>query len=86
MLDKGIGENALRRIFELIEEKVNSLKKLINDKANSNHSHSYNSLADKPTMPTKVSQLTNDSEYVTQSEMNNAIQQALTVSGTEVAS
>ena len=66
MLNKGIGENSLTRVFELIEEKVNFLKGLIEGKANSSHSHSssevtglsavatsgnYNDLSNKPTIP-----------------------------------
>ena len=47
-------------------------------KANSSHTHSYNDLTDKPTIPTKTSQLTNDkgyltsvpSEYVTETELS----------------
>ena len=35
------------------------------------HSNSYNDLDDKPTIPSKTSQLTNDSGYITQSEVSN---------------
>lgn len=38
-MPKNIGENSLTRIFELIEEKVNYLKELIDAKAASKHSH-----------------------------------------------
>ena len=34
---------------------------------------SYNSLTDKPTIPTRTSELINDTNYVTTTEMNNAI-------------
>lgn len=69
-MPKNIGENALTRIFELIEEKVNYLKGLIDGKAASKHSHSsgdisglstvatsgsYNDLSNKPTIPSAYS-------------------------------
>lgn len=47
-MPKHIGETSLTKVFELIEEKVNTLKKLIDGKAEKNHSHSYNDLTDKP--------------------------------------
>ena len=39
-------------------------------------SGSYNDLSDKPTIPTTTSQLTNDSNYVTTTEMTDAINKA----------
>lgn len=50
---KNIGEISLTRIFELIEEKVNYLKNLVEN----GHSHSYNDLNNKPTIPTIPSSL-----------------------------
>lgn len=47
-MPKHIGETSLTKVFELIEEKVNTLKNLIDGKAEENHSHSYNDLTDKP--------------------------------------
>lgn len=41
------------------------IKTLVGTKADSNHGHSYNDLADTPTIPSKTSQLTNDSGYTT---------------------
>ena len=37
----------------------------LKEKANTDHKHSYNDLNDKPTIPTKTSQLSNDSEFIT---------------------
>lgn len=37
----------------------------LDGKANSNHTHSYTDLNDKPIIPTKTSQLTNDSGFMT---------------------
>ena len=42
----------------------------------SNFTGSYNDLIDKPTIPTKVSQLTNDSNYTTQTYVQNKIAEA----------
>lgn len=44
------------------ESEINGL---LNGKSNTDHKHSYNSLTDLPTIPSKTSQLTNDSSYVT---------------------
>ena len=65
MLSKSLGETSLRKVFELIEEKVNYLKGLMDSKASSSHTHSasevnglstvatsgsYNDLSNKPTI------------------------------------
>ena len=39
---------------------------LLSQKANSEHTHNYNDLNNKPTIPTKTSQLTNDSNFAVQ--------------------
>lgn len=44
MLNKSIGESSLTRIFELIEDKVNILKGLIDEKSANDHSHSASSI------------------------------------------
>ena len=71
-MPKNIGESSLTRIFELIEDKVNLLKNLIDGKASGSHKHSssdisglanvatsgsYNDLSNKPTIPTIPSSL-----------------------------
>ena len=45
-------------------------KEDLNNKADKIHNHSYNELTNKPTIPTKTSQLTNDSNFVTASTLN----------------
>ena len=55
MLNKGIGETSLSRVFELIEEKVKYLKKLIEGKANSSHSHSSSEVTGLSTVATSGS-------------------------------
>lgn len=44
---------------------------------------SYNDLSDKPTIPTKVSELTNDSQFTTISDVNSAIDAKITISTTD---
>ena len=39
--------------------------------ADLNHSHSYNALTDKPTIPTKLSELENDSDFVSDADLSN---------------
>ena len=39
---------------------------LLSQKANSEHTHNYNDLNNKPTIPTKTSQLTNDNNFAVQ--------------------
>ena len=39
--------------------------------ADLNHSHSYNALTDKPTIPTKLSELENDSDFVSDTDLSN---------------
>lgn len=41
----------------------------LNGKANTTHSHAYNDLTGKPTIPSKTSQLTNDSNFVTTAQL-----------------
>ena len=45
-------------------------KEDLNNKADKIHNHSYNELTNKPTIPTKTSQLTNDSNFVTTSTLD----------------
>ena len=60
------------------EEEMNTA---LSTKANDSHVHNYNDLTNKPTIPSKTSDLTNDSgfltsipsEYVTEEEMNTAL-------------
>lgn len=60
----------------IIQNNINSLDKKItdleNNKANRNElfSGSYNDLSDKPTIPSKISDLTNDREFVTNTTNN----------------
>lgn len=51
---KNIGESSLTRIFELIEEKVNYLKTLIDGLSKVAKSGSYTDLSNKPTIPTSL--------------------------------
>ena len=44
---------------------------LLEDKANSKHTHVVNDITDFPTIPTKVSDLTNDSNFVTSTELHD---------------
>ena len=43
----------------------------IGNYANANHTHSYDDLTNKPTIPTKTSDLTNDSGFITGSYDNS---------------
>lgn len=43
-MPKHIGETSLTKVFELIEEKVNTLKNLIDGKAAGNHSHAASTI------------------------------------------
>lgn len=45
----------------------------LDKKSDKEHVHSYNDLTDKPTIPTKVSELTNDSNFQTEEEVNTKI-------------
>ena len=45
-------------------------KEDLNNKSDKIHNHNYNELTNKPTIPTKTSQLTNDSNFVTASTLN----------------
>lgn len=47
-----------------MQEDVNAL---LNNKANSSHTHTKNQITDFPTIPSNTSQLTNDSGYITSS-------------------
>lgn len=49
MLSKSLSEISLRKVFELIEEKVNYLKGLIDGKAASSHTHSASEISGLPT-------------------------------------
>lgn len=64
-----------------IEEKILDIENELKNK--SEFDGSYNSLTDKPTIPTKVGELVNDKNYVTTTEMSNAIAEA-SLSGGEV--
>ena len=50
---------------------------LNNWNSKSNFSGSYNDLTNKPTIPTKTSELTNDSSYVNENYVTNAINNAI---------
>ena len=52
-----------------IEQLAVYSQELVGSKADKNHTHSYNDLTNKPTIPTKVSELTNDSGFVTADEI-----------------
>ena len=43
-MPKHIGETSLTKVFELIEEKVNTLKTLIDGKAAKSHTHAANTI------------------------------------------
>lgn len=58
---KVVGENALKRLINLIKAKFDSLAKVAT-------SGSYTDLSNKPTVPTKVSELTNDKNFITASD------------------
>lgn len=57
---------------------VTGLQTALNNKSDNGHTHSYNDLTNKPTIPTKVSELTNDKKYQTETEVTNAIANAVT--------
>ena len=84
-MPKNIGENALTRIFELIEEKVNNLKGLIDGKAASKHSHSSGDISGLATVATsgKYSDLSGKPTILSAS--NNGYSGAITAGGDGVA-
>lgn len=55
---------------ELVVYDDTDIKDELANKANKDHQHSYNDLKDKPAIPTKTSDLTNDSGFVTVEELH----------------
>ena len=45
----------------------------LNKKANTSHTHNYSELTNPPTIPTKTSQITNDSGFITSTQLNTAL-------------
>ena len=58
---KVVGENALEKLIKLIKAKFESLAKVAT-------SGSYTDLSNKPTVPTKISELMNDKNFITASD------------------
>lgn len=55
---------------------ITDLQNTINTKADDEHLHSYTELTDKPTIPSKTSELTNDSGYATETFVITKIAEA----------
>ena len=49
---------------------IYATKEDLNNKADKIHNHNYNELTNKPTIPTKTSELTNDNNFVTASTLD----------------
>ncbi|MCI7208470.1 MAG: phage tail repeat domain-containing protein [Clostridium sp.] len=45
----------------------------LNKKANTSHTHNYSELTNPPTIPTKTSQITNDSGFITSTQLNTEL-------------
>ena len=72
-------------ISEAIEDKVtkselsgevSTINEALKGKSNEGHTHSFDNLINKPIIPTKISELTNDSSYATESYVVNKIAEA----------
>ena len=59
-----LNPGGLTRVLNYIKTWVTGL---LNDKANSSHSHTKSQITDFPTIPSNISQLTNDSGFITSS-------------------
>lgn len=73
-------EGCLNQLDE-VKADNDAVNEALGNKADVGHTHSYNDLGDKPTIPTKTSQLTNDSGYKT---TDNNTTYTLTKSGSTV--
>ena len=58
-------------INQAISTKIGEINTSLTNKANLVHTHSYNDLENKPTIPTLVSELDNDAGYLTQANIEN---------------
>ena len=56
--------------FETLEKLAIKTFEMLQTKSDINHEHSYNELQDTPTIPSKVSELTNDTGYITNDEID----------------
>lgn len=81
-MPKNVGELSLKNIFGLIEKKVEYLKGLIDEKSPKNHSHSANQVTG---LSKTISSASIDTEIPSSKAVYDAIQSALTVNSTEVA-
>lgn len=69
-------DNTLETTSKEIPSAINEVKALVDDKSDFNGD--YNSLANKPTIPTKTSELTNDSTFTTKKYVDDEIVKAVT--------
>lgn len=57
---------------------ITGLSSALSGKADSSHTHSYSDITNPPTIPTKVSELTNDKNFQTASDVDTKIANAVT--------